>query len=529
MDRRQTRRRATLTLAGCMTVLSPVLSPGLAEALAVFEASRSIAIGTAVIDPFGNPLPYTLSDSDPVGFGPWASALADGSAHASQTSLIDEGELSGGGGVGSHWNWEYGNTRYHVVFAVEAGTDYAFHVDNVDSGSPTGFDSTGEPGGSVRLRRVDPGNFAVVLESLYSVALGRDTFSGSGLPDVSAQGTLAPGTYALDFVLRKGPSHLSADNGAAGFSLVFRGDVVALAPEVALHAPGGSHTVSARVEDASGAPKPGAAVQFDVASGPNAGASGVCTFDPGCSTDADGYVYFTYDSNGAVGVDEITATSNGVGSNTVLGFWDADCNENEIADACDLSCDGFDGHCAAFAGCGSSADTNGDLVPDECNAPPDCSVADAEPSEVWPPNHSFTPVVVQGVTDEDGDAVVITITSIRQDEPVASPGGGSFSPDALRVGTDTAQLRAEREGGGDGRVYHVGFSAADGRGASCTGAVVVCVPPNMRSEHACEDQGLLYDSTVSAGGTRPKFRCGLGFELVMLAPLLARLARQRRA
>src|SRR5574338_303581 len=261
---------------------------------------------------------------------------------------------------------------------------------------------------------------------------------------------------------------------------------VSLTPEISLNAPGGSHTVTAQVIDEAGAPKPDAYVEFSVTDGPNAGASGVCTFDPGCTTDADGYVFFTYQSNGAVGVDRITATSNGTASNTVLEFWDADCNENEIPDACDLSCGGADGQCAAYAGCGGSLDT-----------------------------------------DDNGEPVAITITSIRQDETLTSPSSGSFSPDGQGVGTDTALLRAEREGGGDGRVYHVGFSAEDGRGGSCTGTVTACVPPSMRPGHACIDQGALYDSTVYAGG-RPKRGCGLGFELVILAPLLARWARKRR-
>jgi hypothetical protein len=167
-------------------------------------------------------------------------------------------------------------------------------------------------------------------------------------------------------------------------------------------------------------------------------------------------------------------------------------------------------------------------MPDECNAPPDCTFADAEPNELWPPNHSFSPVVVQGITDEDGDAVTVTLTAIDQDEPGVSQATGNFSPDGQGVGSDTALLRAERAGEGDGRVYHLAFAADDGRGGACTGTVMVCVPLNMRPGHACGDQGALFDSTASAGGGG-NGSCGLGFELVLLAPLLGQLMRRRRS
>ena len=38
-------------------------------------------------------------------------------------------------------------------------------------------------------------------------------------------------------------------------------------------------------------------------------------------------------------------------------------------------------------------------------------------------------------------------------------GTGNTCPDSMGVGTSTTQLRAERSGEGDGRVYHVSFSA----------------------------------------------------------------------
>jgi DNA-binding beta-propeller fold protein YncE len=132
------------------------------------------------------------------------------------------------------------------------------------------------------------------------------------------------------------------------------------------------------------------------------------------------------------------------------------------------------------------------------NRAPDCSFAAPSVEMLWPPNHQFVPVDVLGVTDPDGDPVAITVDSIFQDEPVDTLGDGSFVPDGQGVGTATAYLRAERSGTkevpGDGRVYHVGFTAVDTLGASCSGELTVGVPHDVKD--AAIDGGPLYDSTA---------------------------------
>jgi len=100
-----------------------------------------------------------------------------------------------------------------------------------------------------------------------------------------------------------------------------------------------------------------------------------------------------------------------------------------------------------------------------------------------------------GVTDPDGDSVAITITGVTQDEALNGVGQGHACPDATGVGTASASLRAEREGRGDGRVYHISFAADDGRGGRCTGTVTVCVPHDRGQGQRCGDQGPLFDST----------------------------------
>ena len=129
------------------------------------------------------------------------------------------------------------------------------------------------------------------------------------------------------------------------------------------------------------------------------------------------------------------------------------------------------------------------------NEPPDCSGAAAALRELWPPNHDFRQVSIGGVTDPDGDPVAIAITGIFQDEQVDGPGSGHTCPDAAGTGTDTALLRSERNGGSDGRAYHVSFRAEDGQGGECTGTVSVCHAHDQGQGEECIDQGPLFDST----------------------------------
>jgi len=128
------------------------------------------------------------------------------------------------------------------------------------------------------------------------------------------------------------------------------------------------------------------------------------------------------------------------------------------------------------------------------NAPPLCSAAAVTPVRIWPPNHKLTAVSIGGVTDPDGDPVTVTVTGVLQDERTDHTGDGKTCPDATGVGTSGVQLRAERSGQLDGRVYHLFFQAEDGRGGRCESQVTVCVPHD--NNRPCVDQGALYDSTV---------------------------------
>ena len=150
--------------------------------------------------------------------------------------------------------------------------------------------------------------------------------------------------------------------------------------------------------------------------------------------------------------------------------------------------------------CDDGNTTSGDGCSATCqseNQPPVCTGATASPSTLWPPNHQMVPITIMGVTDPDGNPVTITATSITQDEAVRETGigSGNTAPDAS---LSPLAVRSERNGNpktpGNGRVYHIGFTADDGQGGQCTGAVKVCVPHDQGKGSTCVDGGPLYNS-----------------------------------
>ncbi len=138
--------------------------------------------------------------------------------------------------------------------------------------------------------------------------------------------------------------------------------------------------------------------------------------------------------------------------------------------------------------------------PIETNAAPICTDATADPSQLWPPNHKLVPVGISGVTDPDGDAVTIVATSVTQDEQTTGKGqgAGNTSPDASIDGNGAVAVRSERNGNpktpGDGRVYHISFTATDPSGLACSGIVDVCVPHDQGNGNSCVDGGPLFSS-----------------------------------
>ena len=131
-------------------------------------------------------------------------------------------------------------------------------------------------------------------------------------------------------------------------------------------------------------------------------------------------------------------------------------------------------------------------------SPPDVSDAHPSISCLWPPNHEFVNISIDGVLDPDGGVVTINITSITSDEntTIEGSGGSVHAPDAYGIGTDIASLRAERSGTGNGRVYRINFTASDGVDEDAEGNVTVCVPRDQRDNCTCVGDRQIYDATI---------------------------------
>ena len=154
------------------------------------------------------------------------------------------------------------------------------------------------------------------------------------------------------------------------------------------------------------------------------------------------------------------------------------------------------------------------------NHNPVCTAVKANPAALWPPNHTLRSITLSGATDPDGNPVTFTVTGVTQDEPTNGLGDGDVAPDAVIGSGPNLQVRAERSGLGDGRVYRIAFTVSDGRGGSCTGVAKVgvphdqsppCIPggrlpqrlqqPRLTSRSAAEPSG-----GRRSGGPRTRFR-----------------------
>lgn len=115
------------------------------------------------------------------------------------------------------------------------------------------------------------------------------------------------------------------------------------------------------------------------------------------------------------------------------------------------------------------------------------------PIKLWPPNHKFVSETVTAVAGSSGEQVTLTLVPTVTDA-AGGDGGTNHDPDytpddPAATGTDSAsvdlQLRAERSGRGDGRVYTIDW-VAEFNDKTCTSddagqsPFVVTVPHDMR-------------------------------------------------
>jgi hypothetical protein len=114
---------------------------------------------------------------------------------------------------------------------------------------------------------------------------------------------------------------------------------------------------------------------------------------------------------------------------------------------------------------------------------------------LWPPNHKYSTVNVTDLVASASDLCdsgvninSVVIASVSSDEPDNSGGDGDTTNDiVIAPGCKSVQLRAERMGGGNGRVYTITFKVTDGSGNSTTATAKVTVPKSQNGSPAIDD------------------------------------------
>jgi hypothetical protein len=100
---------------------------------------------------------------------------------------------------------------------------------------------------------------------------------------------------------------------------------------------------------------------------------------------------------------------------------------------------------------------------------------------LWPPNHKLVNETVNYLVTDNcplpPNSCTLTVTS---NEPVNGQGDGNTSPDLIILGAHHVQLRAERSGQGNGRIYTIGVTCVDSGGGSSHQQVEVNVPHDQR-------------------------------------------------
>lgn len=121
---------------------------------------------------------------------------------------------------------------------------------------------------------------------------------------------------------------------------------------------------------------------------------------------------------------------------------------------------------------------------------------------LWPPNHNYHTFnvtdFVTGVADNCGTAGInnVVIAQVTSDESENGNGDGNTNNDiVIAANCKSVQLRAERQGSGNGRVYKILFRVRDAAGNTTTATGTVVVPKNPNS--TVVDSGPHYTVTSS--------------------------------
>ena len=94
------------------------------------------------------------------------------------------------------------------------------------------------------------------------------------------------------------------------------------------------------------------------------------------------------------------------------------------------------------------------------------------PDVLWPANHKYVDVTATVVVSDNFDPnPTVELVSVTSNEPDDGLGDGDTANDIVIVDDFHFQLRAERSGNGDGRIYTITYKVTDACGNSATQSV----------------------------------------------------------
>lgn len=155
-------------------------------------------------------------------------------------------------------------------------------------------------------------------------------------------------------------------------------------------------------------------------------------------------------------------------------------------------------------GNGNTTTQTQNVIVDDITAP--VITAASGVTTLWPPNHSyetidvldiFTGVVDNCVSLSSSDVIISKVTSDEEED--ANGGGDGNTTDDIVIASDckSVDLRKERQGSGNGRVYTIHMQVDDGNGNSGTATYEVHVPKN-KNGNAVND-GAVYQVEGNCG------------------------------
>lgn len=119
-----------------------------------------------------------------------------------------------------------------------------------------------------------------------------------------------------------------------------------------------------------------------------------------------------------------------------------------------------------------------------------------QPLELWPPNHKYVTITVaqRVISASDGCDATVNINSVVIEKVTSDEPGPANNDIVIAANCKSVDLRRERDGGGDGRVYTITFRVRDAAGNTTRATSKVTIPHSNNGNPAV-DSGPSYTVT----------------------------------